>query len=213
MSYPAPHATNRSIVPPLAFAGERIGLMGGTFNPPHEGHLACAETALRRLQLNRLWWMVTPGNPLKQNDGLPTLEQRIAASRSLTRNDPRIVVTGFEQGLSARYTFSTLRYLKQHMPGVRFVWIMGADNLVGFNRWQNWRGIANLVPIAIVDRPGWRHAALASPAARALARFRLPESRAALLPMADPPSWAFLTTRLSELSSTSLRTPSDDATP
>lgn len=206
MSYPAPHQTDRTIQPPLAFAGQRIGLMGGTFNPPHDGHLACAETALRRLQLDRLWWMVTPGNPLKQNDGLPPLEQRMVASRNLTNNDPRIVVTAFEQGLSARFTYSTLAYLSRRMPGVRFVWIMGADNLVGFDRWQNWRGIANLVPIAIVDRPGWRHAALASPAARALARFRVPEFEAALLPTANPPAWTFLTTRLSDLSSTSLRT-------
>jgi len=189
---------------PLAFAGERIGLMGGTFNPPHDGHLVCAQTALRRLQLDRLWWMVTPGNPLKENNHLPPLEGRIAASRALT-NDPRIIVTGLEEGISTRYTFETLRFLRRRLSGVRFVWVMGADNLVGFHRWQHWRDIADLVPIAVVDRPGWRHAALASPAARAFARSRIPEGRAALLPGMKPPAWTFLTTRLSGASSTAMR--------
>jgi len=189
---------------PLAFPGERIGLMGGTFNPPHMGHVVCAQTALRRLQLDRLWWMVTPGNPLKENDNLPPLEQRIAASRALTR-DPRIIVTGLEAGIATGYTYETLRYLKRRLPGVRFVWVMGADNLVGFHRWQHWRRIAELVPIAVVDRPGSRHTALASPAARAFARSRVPEREAALILTSTPPAWTFLTTRLSAASSTALR--------
>lgn len=189
---------------PLAFPGERIGLMGGTFNPPHMGHLVCAQTALRRLQLDRLWWMVTPGNPLKENNNLPPLEQRLAASRALA-NDPRIVVTGLEARIATAYTFETLRFLKRRFPGVRFVWVMGADNLVGFHRWQHWRGIADLVPIAVVDRPGCRHAALASPAARAFGRSRVSERQAALIPTSTPPAWTFLTTRLSEASSTALR--------
>jgi len=189
---------------PLAFPGERIGLMGGTFNPPHMGHLVCAQTALRRLKLDRLWWMVTPGNPLKENNNLPPLGERIAASRALT-HDPRIVVTGLEAGIASGYTYETLRYLKRRLPGARFVWVMGADNLIGFHRWQHWREIADLVPIAVVDRPGCRHAALASPAARAFARSRVPEREAALIPAATPPAWTFLTTRLSAASSTALR--------
>jgi len=189
---------------PLAFPGERIGLMGGTFNPPHKGHLVCAETALRRLQLDRLWWMVTPGNPLKESNNLPSLGERIAASRALA-NDPRIVVTGLEAGIATAYTYETLCYLKRRLPGVRFVWVMGADNLIGFHRWQHWREIAALVPMAIVDRPGCRHAALASPAARAFARSRVPEREAALIPGSVPPAWTLLTTRLSGASSTALR--------
>lgn len=189
---------------PLAFAGQRIGLMGGTFNPPHEGHLVCALAALNRLRLDQLWWMVTPGNPLKSGEGLPSLAARMEASRSLAP-DPRIKVTGFEAALGSPYTYTTVRFVTRRLPGVRFVWVMGADNLAGFHRWQRWRDIAFLVPIAIVDRPGWRLKALASPAGGQLARFRVPESRAAQLPDMAPPAWTFLSTRLSETSSTALR--------
>lgn len=190
--------------PPLALPGERIGLMGGTFNPPHEGHVVCAETALKRLDLDQLWWIVTPGNPLKSATGLPSLEARMAASRALV-SDPAIKVTGFEAELGSPYTYATVRYLRRRFPRTRFVWVMGADNLANFDRWQHWRGIAGLVPIAVVDRPGWHLKALASPAARALARSRLPESAAVSLLRQKPPAWVFLTTRLSGLSSTALR--------
>ncbi len=189
---------------PLAFAGQRIGLMGGTFNPPHEGHAVCAVTALRRLDLDQLWWMVTPGNPLKSGEGLPSLDKRMEASRRLV-TDPRIKVTGFEAALGSPYTYATVRYLTRRLPGVRFVWVMGADNLATFHRWQRWRDIADLVPIAVVDRPGWRLKSLASPAAARLANFRIPEAEAALLPGMRPPAWTFLSTRLSEASSTAIR--------
>jgi len=190
--------------PPLALLGQRVGLMGGTFNPPHEGHLVCAETALRRMKLDALWWIVTPGNPLKSASGLRSLAQRMAASRELIA-DPAIKVTGFEAELGSPYTFATVRYLRRRVPRVRFVWVMGADNLATFDRWQHWREIAWLTPIAVVDRPGWHLKALASPAARALSRWRLPESAAARLPFCRPPAWVLLTTRLSESSSTELR--------
>lgn len=190
--------------PPPALPGQRIGLMGGTFNPPHEGHVVCAETALRRLQLDELWWIVTPGNPLKSAPGLPGLESRMAASRALV-SDPAIKVTGFEAELGSPYTYATVRYVRRRFPRTRFVWVMGADNLATFDRWQHWREIARLVPIAVVDRPGWHLKALASPAARALAGRRLPESAAARLAACKPPAWVFLTSRLSEASSTALR--------
>jgi nicotinate-nucleotide adenylyltransferase len=190
--------------PPLVFAGQRVGLMGGTFNPPHVGHAICARTALRRLGLDQLWWMVTPGNPLKVGEGLPSLEDRMAASRRFA-TDPAMKVTGFEASLASPYTYATVRFLNQQFPGVHFVWVMGADNLASFHRWQHWRDIARLVPIAVVDRPGWRLKALASPAAGGLARHRVPESAAALLPLIPPPAWALLSTRLSEASSTALR--------
>lgn len=195
--------TGRAVLP-LAFAGQRIGLMGGTFNPPHEGHAICAVTALRRLKLDQLWWMVTPGNPLKSGDGVPSLQMRIAASRRLAA-DPRIQVTGFEAALGSPYTYATIRHLTRRLPAVHFVWVMGADNLAGFHRWQRWRQIADLVPIAVIDRPAWRHRALASPAAGYMGRFRVPESLAARLPLMVPPAWAFLSTRLSDASSTVLR--------
>jgi nicotinate-nucleotide adenylyltransferase len=189
---------------PLAYPGQRIGLMGGTFNPPHAGHAVCAVTALRRLRLDQLWWMVTPGNPLKDQDGLPPLADRLAASQRFA-SDPRIKVTGFEAALGTPYTYETLRYVTRRFPGVRFVWVMGADNLAGFDRWQRWQDIARLVPMAVVDRPGWRLRALASPAAQSLARFRVPENLASQLPTMAPPAWTLLSTRLSEASSTALR--------
>lgn len=202
--------SNRAVSPelnaelPLAFAGQRVGLMGGTFNPPHEGHALCAEISLRRLGLDQLWWMVTPGNPLKAGNSLASMSERMAASRRLV-SDPRIKVTGFEAPLGSRYTFETLRFLTQRFPGVRFVWVMGADNLAGFHRWQDWRRIARLMPIAVVDRPGWRLKALASPAATFLAAHRLPENEAAGLPDARPPAWVLLTGPLSAASSTAIR--------
>src|SRR4029079_140012 len=185
---------------PLVAPGQRVGLMGGTFNPPHEGHLICAVTALRRLQLDQLWWMVTPGNPLKSGEGLRSLHARMAASCRLA-TDPRIKVTGFEAALASPYTYATLRYVTRRLPGVHFVWVMGADNLAGFDRWQRWRDIARLVPMAVVDRPGWRLKALASPAAGSLARFRVPETLSAGLARMTPPAWTLLSTRLSEASS------------
>lgn len=201
---PRPSSVDLRAEVPLALPGQRIGLMGGTFNPPHAGHATCAVTALRRLKLDQLWWMVTPGNPLKRGEDLPSLAQRMAASRQFAA-DPRIRVTGFEAALGSSYTYETLRYLTRRLPGVHFVWVMGADNLAGFHRWQEWRQIARLVPMAIVDRPGWRLAALASPAAASLSRYRVPESFAARLALMPPPAWSLLSTRLSEASSTSLR--------
>ena len=119
----------------------KIGLFGGTFDPPHDAHRAACLIAMRRLGLDRVWWLVTPGNPLKDTRGLAPIEDRIAAAKALA-NHPRIIVTGLEAAIGARYTFDTVAYLKAHCPGVDFVWIMGADNLRSFHRWENWRGIA-----------------------------------------------------------------------
>ncbi len=196
-----------SVRTPLVLTGQRVGIMGGTFNPPHEGHVIVAKTALRRLGLDQLWWGVTPGNPLKSNSTLPSLSARMAACRALA-HDPRMKVTGFESELGSPFTAVTLGFLRWRYPAVHFVWVMGADNLATFDSWQNWRGIAETMPIAVVDRPDWRFAALASPAAQALARARIPEAEAAALPALRPPAWTFLTTRLSKLSSTELRSAS-----
>lgn len=190
--------------PPPAGHRQRIGVMGGSFNPPHEGHRVVAATALRRLALDRLWWLVTPANPLKPQTGLTSQAARMAASRAFAPG-PRVTVTGFEAALGAPYTMATLAFLARRYPSARLVWVMGADSLATFHRWRCWRDIARLVPIAVVDRPGWRWQALASPAARALARSRLPEARAATLPGRRPPCWVLLTTRLNPASSTTLR--------
>ncbi len=189
---------------PLTFKGQRIGVMGGSFNPPHDGHRIVAETAAKRLRLDQLWWLVTPGNPLKANGGLPPLAERMAATRRYARG-PRMRVTSFERELGTPYTAATLSFLKRRFVGVHFIWVMGADNLASFDRWQHWRSIARTMPIAVVDRPGWRHKALASRAAKALQPYRKPESTASLLVTQRAPAWVFLTTRLSELSSTKLR--------
>jgi nicotinate-nucleotide adenylyltransferase len=191
--------------PPLAFPGERIGLMGGSFNPPHEGHVLCAVTALLKLRLDRVWWMVSPGNPLKSPANTADFAHRLAMSRALAR-DPAIEVTGFEAGLSSPYyTWSTIAFLRQRYPRARFVWVMGADNLATFHRWQHWRRICSMVPIAVVDRPGWRLRALSSAAAHFLADRRLPEAMGALLPGANPPAWVLLSAKLSHASSTAIR--------
>jgi nicotinate-nucleotide adenylyltransferase len=199
------HRLGSILVPtPLAFPGQRIGIMGGSFNPPHEGHVAISQLALRRLRLDRLWWVVSPGNPLKSNEGLPPLSERMTACRRLVR-DPRIVVTGLEAALGSPYTAVTVGFLRRRFPGTHFVWVMGADNLATFHRWQDWRGIARAVPIAVVDRPGWRLKALSSPAALALAGRRLLDRDARALAAARPPAWVFLDSRLSEASSTEIR--------
>lgn len=148
-------------LPPHA-PGLCIGLFGGSFNPAHDGHRLASLTALRRLQLDKVWWLVTPGNPLKDNTRLPPLPERIRQARSVA-NSARIHVTGIEARLRTRYTADTLRALKRRCPGVRFVWIMGSDNLASFHRWNEWRAIARMMPIAIIDRPGSTHSAMASP--------------------------------------------------
>ncbi|MFO1151526.1 MAG: nicotinate-nucleotide adenylyltransferase [Alsobacter sp.] len=199
-----PRTTLRLARLPRHAPGLRIGLLGGSFNPPHEGHVLVTETALRRLALDRVWWLVTPGNPLKGHDGLPPVAERIAAARRLVR-DPRVDVTGLEEQIGTRFTHDTLAYLVERCPGVRFVWLMGADNLASFHRWQRWRDIASLMPIAVIDRPGSTLRACRSPAAVAFAAARVDETDARVLPGLAPPAWIFLHGKRSAQSSTALR--------
>jgi len=190
-------------LPPSA-DGQAIGLLGGSFNPAHAAHIMISETAIRRLGLARVWWVVTPGNPLKVANAPPPLDERIAVARRLIGPRP-ITVTGFERNLRDRYTISTLAFLRKRRPGTRFVWVMGADCLAEFHRWRQWRQIMNLMPIAVVDRPGWRMKALSSIAATAYASARLPEREAGRLAAMGAPAWVFLTAPLSDLSSTAIR--------
>ncbi len=191
-------------IPPPFARGLKIGLLGGSFNPLHEGHREASLLALRRLQLHRIWWLVSPGNPLKDARELAPVAKRVEAARRVSQH-PRIEVTALEAAIGATYTFDTISYLKQRCPGVHFVWLMGADNFRAFDRWQRWRDIARLVPIAIIDRPGSTLTALHGRAAESLAPFRLNEADAALLATAMPPAFLFLHGPRSPMSSTALR--------
>jgi nicotinate-nucleotide adenylyltransferase len=205
--------SNNFVVPPSvaqalppSTEGMRIGLLGGSFNPPHAAHRAISQFALTRLKLDRVWWLVTPGNPLKENGALHALGDRMQAAREVA-DDPRIQVSCLESVIRTRYTIDTINFLRRRASGLRFVWIMGADNLAQFHRWQHWQRIAAQMPMAVVDRPPQSFRALASPAARALARYRLPENEAGRLADRQAPAWVFLTGLKLNLSSTTLRNP------
>lgn len=189
---------------PKAMPGMRVGLFGGSFNPPHAGHWLVAEIALRRLRLHQLWWMVTPGNPLKSHGELVSLEERLEASEAIAP-DPRVKVTAFEATYGLSYTAETLALIKRRNAGVRFVWIMGADNLAGFHRWQDWQTIARTFPIAVIDRPGSTLSYLSAKMAQTFARARVDETDAALLATMRAPAWTFIHGPRSSLSSTALR--------
>lgn len=188
---------------PMAAPGLRVGLLGGSFNPPHPGHVLISKIALRRLRLDRVWWLLSPGNPLKAN-APADLERRAQAASDLLQ-DPRIIPTGIEQTLGTRYTADTLTALKRRYPAVRFVWLMGEDNLAQFHHWADWAGIMTSIPIAVMSRPGAGFPALNARAARRFARFRLPEAKAARLASSAPPCWTMLTHPQSGASSTKLR--------
>src|SRR5690606_11614379 len=176
---------------------------GGSFNPPHAGHALVAETALRRLRLDQLWWIVTPGNPLKVNRNLAPLAERIRRSEK-TVHDPRVKVTAFEAAHKIRYTADALALVKSRNPGVDFVWIMGADSLRDFHRWQRWRQIALTFPIAVIDRPGATLSFLSSVMAKAFDHARIDERDAPLLARMKAPAWTFIHGPRSTLSSTQI---------
>lgn len=188
---------------PFVGEGQSVGLLGGSFDPAHEGHLAITEAALGRLGLDWVWWLVSPGNPLKARGPAP-LARRMAAARALVRH-PRVRVTDWEARLGTRHTAVTLARLRALHPGVRFVWIMGSDNLAGLHRWRDWRRIVGSVPVCVVARPGARLAARFAPAARAFRGAQLNESEARALARAKPPAWVVLNLPLVPLSSTAIR--------
>jgi nicotinate-nucleotide adenylyltransferase len=189
---------------PIAVPRMRIGLLGGSFNPAHETHRALSLLALKRLGLDRVWWLVTPGNPLKDTRHLPPLAARIDQARGVAQS-PFIEVIGIEAILGTTFTYDTVSRLRSHYPTVRFVFLMGADILAEFHRWKRWRDLAGKVPLAVIDRAGWTARALASPAAIALARARIPEGDSTTLVLRRPPAWVFLHGLKSPQSSTALR--------
>ncbi|ARP98907.1 nicotinate-nucleotide adenylyltransferase [Pseudorhodoplanes sinuspersici] len=193
----------RVTLPPHA-PGLRIGLFGGSFNPPHEAHRAVSLLAMKKLQLDRLWWLVTPGNPLKDKNALPPIGERIAMAQAMA-DHPRIDVTGFEAVIGAKYSYDTIAWLLKESPGTHFVWIMGADNLKDFHRWKHWRDIFMMLPIAVVDRGGLSLKAASGPAAISFAKARIPENQASRLPVLPAPAWVYLHGVKSDLSSTRIR--------
>jgi nicotinate-nucleotide adenylyltransferase len=190
--------------PPMVSPRMRIGLLGGSFNPAHAAHVEISLTALKRLGLDQVWWVVTSGNPLKRPSKLPSLSERVEAARRVA-NHPRIAVTGFPGERGSPYTVDLLTELKRRYPAVSFVWLMGADNLAEFHRWRSWQRIFETAPIAVLDRPGFRLKARASQAATRFREFHVDESDALGLARMIPPAWTIVTHRLSPLSSTALR--------
>ena len=188
---------------PRAMPGQAVGLLGGSFDPAHAGHRHITLWALRTLGLDRVWWLVSPGNPLKVRGPAPMAE-RIAAAEEVMRH-PRVEVTGIEARLGSRYTADTVAALMARYPGVRFVWLMGTDNMAGFHRWERWRWIMETVPIGVLARPGGQLKAGLSPAGEAYRRFRLPQGQARLLRRCRPPCWVLLTGPMLPHSSSEIR--------
>jgi len=189
---------------PKVESGMAVGLFGGSFNPPHEGHLLIARDALRALKLDQLWWMVTPGNPLKDHSGLAPLPERIRLSEALV-DDPRIKVTAFEAAHAIRYSADTVELVLSKNPDADFVWVMGADSLSTFHKWERWDYIVGAIPMAVYDRPGSSLSLHESVMAQKFPAARVDEADAALLARMQPPAWTFIHGPRSPLSSTALR--------
>lgn len=187
-----------------AVAGGRIGLLGGSFNPAHGGHLHISRLALSRLELDEVWWLVSPQNPLKPAAGMMSFAQRLEAA-GVAAADPRIRVSDIEARLGSIYTADTLKLLRRRFPRTRFVWLMGGDNLVQMPHWKRWPDIFRTAPIAIFDRPGTALSALAGIAARRFARKRIPLAAARRLALMPPPVWVFFHTKLDPRSATRIR--------
>ena len=183
----------------------RIGLLGGSFNPAHAGHLHIAREAIKRLQLQEVWWLVSPQNPLKSAKDMAPYPTRLAHARHVAAQEPRIVVTDLEQRHHLYYTIDTLKFLQRRHRDTQFVWLMGADNLKHFHRWKQWQCIAKRVPIAILDRAPYAFSGLASRFALYLARHRLRGSRARILASKPAPCWGYITLPRHPLSATFLR--------
>lgn len=188
---------------PVARPGQIVGLLGGSFDPAHAGHVHITKASLQRFGLDRIWWLVSPGNPLKANGPAP-LNARMQAAKAMMRH-PRVTVTDIEVQLGTRYTAQTLVALRRRYPGVRFVWLMGADNLAQFHLWQDWRWIMETVPVGVVARPRDRISARMSKAARVYAQARIPGRASHILGLKDAPAWTFVHVPLSDQSSSAIR--------
>jgi nicotinate-nucleotide adenylyltransferase len=182
----------------------RIGLLGGSFNPAHEGHRAISLEAMKQLRLDQVWWLVSPQNPLKEASGMAAFDQRLASARRVAAGHPRLVVTDLEQRLGTRYSIDTLRWLTRRCRA-RFVWLMGADILLQLPQWRDWRRLVGLVPIAVIDREPYSYRGLAGRMARRYAACRRAERDAPRLAEVGPPAWVYLRLRRQRTSSTEIR--------
>ena len=181
----------------------RVGLLGGSFNPAHAGHLHVARLAMRRLRLDQVWLLVSPGNPLKSMDGMAPFPGRLASAARIS-DGRRVVASGIEATLRTRYTIDTMRLLMRHFPCARFVWIMGADILEQLPHWRRWTDITRCLPFVVLPRPSYTYRALAGLAAHRLRRARRPSRQAPLLPNQSA-GWVFLPTKQNTLSATAIR--------
>jgi nicotinate-nucleotide adenylyltransferase len=189
----------------------RVGLLGGSFNPAHAGHRHVAELARRRLRLDQVWLLVSPGNPLKPRAGMAPLADRLASASGIA-DGRHLVATGIESLLQTRYTVDTMRLLLRRFPRVQFVWIMGADILEQLPKWRRWRDITRRLAFAVLPRPSYTHRALAGKAAHRLRAKRRPAREAPLLPGASP-GWVFLPGRQTALSATAIRQAAEGTVP
>lgn len=186
--------------------GMAVGLFGGSFNPAHDGHAHLAETALRRLGLDRVVWLVSPQNPLKDARDSAPLAERLASARAMAAKvGPAMLVSDVESRIGTQWTVDTLRALVARHPGVRFVWLMGSDNLASFHRWKGWTDIMRLMPVAVIARPGSTLKAPSAPAAVRFAAARVPASAARRLTALQAPAWTWIGGPLNPRSSTALR--------
>ena len=185
-------------------AGRRIGLFGGSFNPAHNGHRQIALTALKALQLDQIWWLVAPQNPLKDPRDIDDFSERLALTKIMA-NHPRFVVCDAEKYLGTKTTAETLQKLSPILNQGQFVWIMGADSFASLHRWHHWREIPARLPLAVMDRPGFALKAISSPAGRILAKYRLPRRQKTALADKNTPAWVFLSLPLRHESSTAIR--------
>ncbi len=196
--------------------GMAVGLFGGSFNPAHDGHAHVAETAMRRLGLDRVVWLVSPQNPLKDARESAPLAERMASARAaaaLAASGPVMIVSDFETRAGTQWTVDTLRALTARHPGVRFVWLMGSDNLASFHRWRGWTDIMRMMPMAVIARPGSLLESRAAPAARRFAGHRISSREARLLADKAAPAWTYLRAPLNPRTSTALRAARDAAQP
>ena len=188
---------------PYAPPGQVVGLLGGSFDPAHAGHVHVTREALKRFGLDRVWWLVSPGNPLKSHGPAP-MEDRLTRARTLMRH-PRVEVTNLEARTGTRYTAETLEALFKLYPGVRFVWLMGADNLAEFHRWERWDWILQNVPVGVIARPGDRVDARTSPAAQRFRHARLRGREAMTLGRTEAPAWCLVNVPMVDQSSSAIR--------